>query len=367
MRVNRRYDALRKRLDDESGATAVMLVVLLVLIIGILALSIDGGLLWTKYRRVRNANDAASLAAAYSCATGLGLADANLMADRVAQSNVAGAATVPPPEYSSPICDPNGGTVTVHYRSSQVLMFGPAVRVSSPKLVVGKATAVWGGAGGSKDVIPLMVMKGRLSTCNVVPQPGKPTPPVGTECGFWFSSKALGSSSWGLLNLDIDSWATTSAPSGCNAGHSDLAGIIRNGLSSPLLLKQPPPTYVCAKNGDAIQPIDNAIEDALNSGRTDFAMPVNDPSLEVDTCSGSTCEPYKYAIIGFAFLRPSQIYDSNKKSDEVGFSKCAGAIPLGADTKNSFCLVASWQGYSSEGLNPRGGPNFGLTAIGLQQ
>lgn len=356
---------LRERFDDESGATAVMLVVLLVVLIGMLALSIDGGLLWTKYRRVRNANDAASLAAAYSCATGETLATANQKADQVAQANVAGAATVAPTEYS-PACDPNGGTVTVQYGSSQVLEFGPAVGVSSPKPVVAQATAVWGGAGGSKDVVSLVLLRDRLSTCNVVPQPGKPTPPLGTLCGFWWDDKALGSASWGYMNLA--SWGTDSAPSGCSAsgGVSDITHAITDGLDDPLLLKSPPPTYVCAKNGAFSKPVHDAIQQALAAGRTDFAMPVNDPALQINsTCNKSGCipSPYKYAIIGFAFLKPVDMYGPN----EAGYQQCAGAIPPGGDSSNSRCLVASWQGYSTEGLYPRGGQNFGLTAIGLQQ
>jgi Flp pilus assembly protein TadG len=365
MRVRERNHTLKKRFDDESGATAVMLVVLLVVIIGMLALSIDGGLLWTKYRRVRNANDAASLAAAYSCATGETLATANQKADQVAQANVAGAATVAPTEYS-PACDPNGGTVTVRYGSSQVLEFGPAVGVSSPKPVVAQATAVWGGAGGSKDVVPLVLLRDRLSTCNVVPQPGKPTPPIGTLCGFWWDNGSLGSATWGYMTLS--SWGTDSAPTGCSSsgGTSDITDAITKGLTDPLLLEPTPPTYVCVKTGAPTQPVDKAIQQALAAGRTDFAMPVNDPALQINsTCKKSGCipPPYKYAIIGFAFLKPVDIYGRN----EAGYQQCAGVIPDGGNDANSFCLVASWQGYSTDGLYPRGGQNFGLTAIGLQQ
>src|SRR3990172_787244 len=43
MRVNGR---------DESGAVAVMVAILLVVMVGMLALTVDGGLLWTKFRAV---------------------------------------------------------------------------------------------------------------------------------------------------------------------------------------------------------------------------------------------------------------------------------------------------------------------------
>jgi len=49
------------RLRDESGATAVIVAILIVALVGMLALTVDGGLLWAKYRRIRTANDAAAL------------------------------------------------------------------------------------------------------------------------------------------------------------------------------------------------------------------------------------------------------------------------------------------------------------------
>jgi hypothetical protein len=360
---------LLRRLRGDDGVAAVIVTIVLVVIVGMMALTIDGGVLWVKYRRVRNANDAAALAAALSCAKSEGQVAADGVADAVAIANVSDVTEYEVNVYT-PSCNPNGGTVRVRYAGPQDLMFGPAIGVSSPRTVVGTATASWGGAGGSEDVVPLVLMKDRLSTCNVIPEPGKPTPPVGTECGFWWDDSALGSASWGLMALAT--WGTTSAASGCTAGGgtSDITNAITNGISDPLyLLPGAPdvPTYVCAKNGNSINPIDNAIRTALSSGRTDFAMPVNDPTKQVSTCSGSTCEPYKYAIIAFAFVRPVDIYQGNKASDAVGFSKCAAAIPPGTDVRGSFCLVVTWQGYSYTGLAAGGGPNFGLAAVGLSE
>jgi putative Flp pilus-assembly TadE/G-like protein len=353
------------RLRDESGATAVVLAIVLIVIVGVLALSVDGGLLWVKYRRIRNANDAASLAAALSCAKGDGQVAADASADAVAIANVSDAMALEANAYT-PSCNPSGGKVHVGYGGTQDLMFGPAVGVSSPRDVAGTATAVWGGAGGSEDVVPLVLMKDRLSTCNVIPEPGKPTPPIGTECGFWWDDSALGSASWGMMALST--WGTTSDPSGCSAGGgvSDITNAITNGIDEGLVMNPGAPdvpTYVCAKNGNSVNPVDNAIRTALASGRTDFAMPVTNPSMQVNV-SGA---PYKYAIIAFAFVRPVDIYEGNKRGDEAGFAKCAGAIPPGADIRGSFCLVVTWQGYSYTGLAPGGGPNFGLAAVGLSE
>jgi hypothetical protein len=358
---------VKKLVRGESGATAVIVAIVLVVLIGITALTIDGGLLWVKYRRVRNANDAAALAAAISCAKSEGQVAADTVADTVATANVAGVTQVDPNVYT-PSCNPDGGKVRVRYGGTQDLMFGPAVGVSSPRDVIGTATAAWGGAGGSEDIVPLVLMKDRLSTCNVIPEPGKPTPPIGTECGFWWDNSALGDASWGLMAMST--WGTTSEPSGCSAegGLAAITGAITNGITTPLYLEPGAPdvpTYVCAENGHAINPIDVAIRTALANGRTDFAMPVNNPSMQVNVNG----DPYKYAIIGFAFVRPVDIYKSrsNNPSEVAGYAKCAGVIPEGFDDSNAFCLVVTWQGYSYTGLAPGGGPNFGIVAINLSE
>ncbi|HEX5627682.1 MAG TPA: hypothetical protein VFY08_06650, partial [Actinomycetota bacterium] len=75
---------MRVRLRDDSGATAVIVAILIFVLVGMLALAADGGILWAKYRGIRTANDAAALAAAYSCATGEGLAGAETAADSIA-------------------------------------------------------------------------------------------------------------------------------------------------------------------------------------------------------------------------------------------------------------------------------------------
>jgi Flp pilus assembly protein TadG len=358
---------MRRLRDEESGVAAVILVLVLVVVVGIMALSIDGGLLWVKFRQVRNANDAAALAAALSCAKSEGQVAADTMADTVAVANVLGVAQAEANLYT-PSCNPDAGKVKVKYAGTQDLVFGPAVGVGSPKPVEGTATASWGGAGGSEDVIPLVLMKDRLSTCNVIPEPGKPTPPVGTECGFWWDNGALGDASWGMMALNT--WGTNADPSGCSAvgGLGAITGAITNGITTPLYLNEGAPntpTYVCAENGHAINPIDNAIRTALANGRTDFAMPVNNLSMQVNTNG----DPYKYAIIAFAFVRPVDIYksNSNNPAEIEGYNKCAGVIPEGADDSNSFCLVVTWQGYSYTGLAPGGGPNFGLVAINLSE
>jgi Flp pilus assembly protein TadG len=358
---------VRTRWADERGVAAVIVVLLLAVLIGITALAIDGGLLWAKFRRVRNANDAAALAAALSCARGEGQSVADAKADEYAAANVWDAARIEDPVYT-PDCNPNGGKVTVRYGGEQTLMFAPAVGLDSPRPVHAYATASWGGAGGSADVIPLVLMRDRLSTCNFVPGPGVTPPPEGTLCGFWWDNDDLGNATWGYLNLaswpddETEDVATTS---GCSAGGGEAAmsDAIINGIDEPLLLIPPPPTYVCAENGAYSQPIDNAIQTALAPpiSRTVFALPVSDPALSVYTCTNNACTPYRYAIIGFAFVTPIGLF----RRTEPEYQTCQGAVPPEGDSANSRCLVAEYLGFSNQGLIPGGGQNFGFVPVTL--
>lgn len=378
---------VRSRLSDESGVAGVIVAVLLVVLVGILALSIDGGLLFSKYRQVRRANDAAAIAAAISCSKGQtteAMTEADEYAGAIAgpKANIVDLSEPLPTRVSidfkdlsdNPVADcttiQDGGKVTVRYRAQQSLMFGPAVGVTSPKSVEAAATAIWGGAGGTGDIIPLAVMLDRLKSpnCNLIPFPGQPTPVPGTQCAFWWDDGALGSSSWGLMALST--WGTDSAPSGCDAGGGtgDLTGAIIKGYGSTLYLDPGAPdvpVYVCTKNGVSINPIDNAVQTALANNRVNFVLPINDSTKQINTCNTQgVCSPYKFAIVAFAFIKPVDLY----KRNEAGYSACTDAIPPSGDTANSWCLVASWEGFSYEGVSPGGGPAIGgVVAVGLDQ
>ena len=128
------------KLRDERGATAVFVAILLVVLLGMLSLSVDGGALFLKYRAIRTANDAAALAAALSCAKKEGVTAANAQANLLAADNVFDAAPVNAPVYD-PSCDADAGTVTVHFQGEQQLFFSRVVGVSSPKPVGATATA----------------------------------------------------------------------------------------------------------------------------------------------------------------------------------------------------------------------------------
>jgi hypothetical protein len=362
---------MRRRVDDESGATAVIVALVLVVIVGMLALTIDGGLLWTKHRRIRTANDAAALAAAYSCAKGEGLVVAEAQAATIAQSNVADAIPTQPNAYT-PGCVVEGGQVTVFFGGEQSLLFGPAIGVSSPKPVAAEATALWGGAGGASNIAPLMLSLDRLSDCDI---------PFGAElvvgesrCFFWWDngtrndSTALTNAEWGLV--DLTTWGID-AFGGCggNVSQSDVGTWIADGYPGSLLIDYPPGyEYVCRGSGFQGNALNNDVN--AQAGQILF-FPVNDPSQQLGT-DGNLCRPdefdpgnvdgdctvQKYAMIGFARLQVTQVWTGQDAQTMCNHP---------ADNNGSLrCLEVVWMGFETGGLNPQpNAPNLGLFAVAL--
>lgn len=352
------------RLSDDSGATAVIVAILIVVLVGMLALAVDGGILWAKYRGIRTANDAAALAAAYSCATGEGLAGAETAADTIAATNVADAASMQPGTYPQG-CVVEGGQVTVYFGGEQTLMFGPAIGVSSPRPVAAQATALWGGAGGASNVAPLMLSLDRLSDCDI---PDGPDLVVGvSRCFFWWDNgtahdtTALTNAEWGLVDLTtwgVDPWG------GCggNVSQSDVGEWITNGYPGSLLI-DPSPEYVCRGSGFQGNALNNDIETQV--GEILF-FPVNDPQQQVQS-GGTLCRPdgvdgpctvQKYAMVGFAALEVTHVW--------TGQDAQAMCDQLSANNGSLRCLEAVWQGFQPGGLTPDPDvPNLGLFAVAL--
>jgi hypothetical protein len=362
---------MSRRARDESGAAAAVVAVLLLVLVGMLALTVDGGLLWNQYRRMRSANDSAALAAAYSCAKGDGLAAADAEATEVATANVADATNVEPNEYPQG-CLMDGGEVTVHYGGEQGLLFGPAIGIDSPKPVITQATAAWGGAGGAANVVPLMLGMQRLSDCDIpFDANGIPTT-IGAKCFFWWDNgtpqdqTALTNAEWGLIDLrtwDTDPWAACPG----NASQGDVSDWIYNGYPDSLLIdpESPPgpPTYVC--RGAGFQ--GGALNNDVNAQAGDLLFfPVNDSSQQVQS-NGSLCRPdgldgacsvHKYAIVGFAVLEVVQVWTGQQAQEKCNHP---------ADNNGSLrCLEAVWMGFQPGGiLVGGGGQNFGLFAVAL--
>jgi Flp pilus assembly protein TadG len=351
-----------RRQDGEEGATLVIVALLLVVFMGALAISVDFGAMFLKRRQLVNAADAAALAAAQSyflneASCGSNDGPAQSKADQLATANVAGALPDSTAGHTPYSVNCGQFTVTVQYHAAQPHFFAQAIGMGNSTDVHSKATATWGGAGGAQKIVPLMLSLGRLTTCDI---------PYGVEigdvCVWYWDNAEIGNAQWGVM--DLDKWNV--APAASCGGNSDFNHIrqwIQNGYSGPLLLKQPPPTYVCIGTGN----FGNALDNEINGIAGQIVpFPVNDPAKQVAS-NGSLCPPpgtsctvQKYAIVGFAKLQVLQLYD-NRNSRSQWNLYCSEF----AQNSNARCLVTTWQGFDDTGYVP-GGQNFGFGAVGLK-
>lgn len=352
---------------DERGAIAVIFAIMLVVLIGLVALTIDGGLLYTKHRGMRNVNDSASLAAALSCARGEGQVAADGQADLIAGMNVDDATQIDPNQYT-PACDAPAGKVTVHYGGQQALMFAPAIGITSPKPVSAQATATWGATGETNRVAPLMLSARRMGSCNI-PEDAQ----EGDHCFFWWDNgtgqtgdTALTNAEWG--GLDLRTWGITTVEScsGAQVTPPLFEQWINEGYPDWLGLETMP-TYVCRGQG-----FESAINQDINDlpDGTMLRFPVNDPQQQMGTTGGgqlvvcppgANCTVDRYAIVGFGMLEVVQVWTGRSAVD-----MCQPPVaPSGFGSIR--CLEAIWRGYQSEGLMNGNGENFGVVSVSLSE
>ncbi len=123
-----------------------MVAISLLVLIGMLVLTVDLGSMVAKRRQLVAANDAAALAAAFSCGSGEGEDAADASADTYARENVPNAFRVGDPVYD-PSCDAAAGTVEVHYSAPHNLYFAPILGFGSEADVTATAMASWGVSG----------------------------------------------------------------------------------------------------------------------------------------------------------------------------------------------------------------------------
>ena len=160
--------ALRRRLAGEHGATAVLLSLLLVPILGFTAIAVDVGALYAERARLQVAADAAALAVAADCAKGA-CGDMQATAQGMVDANL-GDATAAPPVLAA-----NPNRVTVSGRTPQEHWFAPVIGHDSTE-VSATATVAWGGPSGGTAVLPLT-----FSWCEFEQQTGGGLPSGTTE------------------------------------------------------------------------------------------------------------------------------------------------------------------------------------------
>jgi len=367
--------------NGENGATLVIVTLSLLALFGMMVLVVDVGSLLYARRALVNSADAAALAAAQSCGQKEGVGAATTQAEFYASANTSGAEIVTGfPKYF-PSCDNPWGFVTVRVTTKRPLFFAPVLGAESDAPVTTQAKAAWGGAGAGEKVAPLMLSANRLSNCDIPPPEGS-VPPEGIDCAFWWNNapraqpEDLSNAEWGTL--DLLNWDVPTATNCNNSTPPQFEEWMLVGFFQPLPIDGDTyggtpgdgRTYVCRGQGDFGNALNNIIDDAIAVGDPLY-FPVNDPLTQVDS-GGTECPPPppdtsidcsvdKYNVIGFAKLTIIGLYKGN--TAEAAF--WCSEIPEAERDANARCMIAHWEDYTPEGLDPQGGENFGLVPVRL--
>jgi Flp pilus assembly protein TadG len=349
---------------EERGATAIIVVLSLIALVGMVALAVDGGTLVMQRRRLVRTADAAAMAAALSfaypnppqsvCGTDETVAMAK--ADEVAVANAVDATrdpTLPGTTITGWKTDCVAHTVTVKYRAPATLGFAPALGFAQNRFVSATATARWiTGTPNAFFGVSMMLRASWLNSCKdangvsfmQVADPDGPGPEVGVEpalgtsCGLWMnnrvSSDLLGDANWGMLNLvtqpyDGSSWGKWGwdVPDdyNCSAVDASYRSLwLEQGVNWPLTLNSlyPNHTYVCNVTGGSnsvIQTLTGQVGNIkqwpINCAQADVS-PYCDGRGQIDSsgvlCPPDVCpQPDKYDIIGFIPLEVDQVLYGN--------------------------------------------------------
>lgn len=327
MRVTKRTPIALRLHREEEGATAVIVVLSLVALLGMIVLTVDVGQLLFKRRGMVNASDAAALAAAQSCA---GVDDSDVpefMADSFAGDNVNGLIPSNGGITESVGCDgPAFGHVSVEYQTQQDLFFAGVLGFSGPANVQTAATAGWGPARAANP-LPIVVYTGQdQGNCDIeegmVP---------GTPCYLWYDNDLFANSAFGFLNLCTASdpcqqgWDVDPGAQCPNVGSSMREDWIQGNWSGgPNEINYPADTFVCRVSGLSSSNW-SSLEDRVGD---ELLFPVNDCTKQVDRngvpigCFPSEA-PDKYDIIGFIILRLDAVLDSAAEWGGVARSSCS--------------------------------------------
>jgi Flp pilus assembly protein TadG len=252
---------VRRRMAGEHGASAVLLALLMVPLIGFAAIAVDIGALYAEKAKLQVAADAAALAVAADCARGA-CGNMQTTAQSLVTANLGGATAAPP------VLGTNPPSVTVTGSRPTEHWFAPVIGHDSTQ-VSATAAVGWGAPGGGTAVLPLI-----FSWCEWKAQTGGAMPSTTTERTIVLP-KTSDTGCTGPSNLFVPGgfgWLTTTSSSSCEAS-SRVGGWFGSSTGNN-------PSQGC-------EPADLA---AL-VGRT-FLLPVFDRSA--GTGSGATYHVYGY-------------------------------------------------------------------------
>jgi hypothetical protein len=141
----------RLNVRDERGASAVLVVLLLVPLIGFGALAVDLAAIYSERRQLQNGADAAALAIGHDCASGLpACGTAGTTADELTEANYAEAGST----HGIPVVTIGDSEVTVENPGVQRHWLAPVIGHDESD-VTASATVRWGAPGGGTAVLPL--------------------------------------------------------------------------------------------------------------------------------------------------------------------------------------------------------------------
>lgn len=296
------------RRGPERGAVAVVVAISMLAMIGFVMLVVDVGGLLVLRRRMVSGADSSALAAAQYCANNElpNTADVTKIATDNARRTLRGGLDplIPPGCGTSP-----RGRASVAWWGNQELYFAPILGFNKTDDVVGKATALWGPAGGA-GLVPIAVSPGADLTFPCAVDPSEP-------CKFWFDNsnpQSQNASNWGFTSLDTSGnkpgWPTNLGQngdnrSGCNqgGGRGELEDWLAGGGVEVNLVAPPneTPTFVCdiSGNGGIAGEGDFFNELLLGLKGEEITFPVNDPNhFKTST----------FAIIGFSTWEINEVY-----------------------------------------------------------
>jgi len=168
---------LRGRLAEERGASAVLVALLLVPMLGFTAIAVDIGAVYAERARLQVAADAAALAVAQDCARGT-CGDMLATASAMVAANDPDVSTAPPVLSRSPM------SVTVTGGKPMEHWFAPVLGIDSTP-VSATATVAWGTPGAGLAQLPLT-----FSWCEFAAQTGGGRPSTMTPRTIEFPKKS---------------------------------------------------------------------------------------------------------------------------------------------------------------------------------
>jgi hypothetical protein len=323
---------MRSRLNNERGATIVIVGLMLVAILGMLALVTDVGGLVAMKRRVVTASDSAALAAAQSfarnqgglCGSVGGDSTALAAADGFAKDNVSTASSV----AFTPNC--HDKSVEVQYKAPVHFFFAQVLGQGSGDEVPATSMAIWGPVGRARPA-PIMVFQSQLEACGIpdtVPPDGQTIP-----CDLTYNTFAsLGPPFWG--ELDLSQW-NADAPGACHVSADELINEIEaGGWPTELALNAGGvPTPDCADNGRS-----TSVFMSLEGKTLTFPVVSDTPISDGGGSGGAVMN-----VLGFVKVTVS-----------------------GFDNGSTITLHTEWAGPASQpGVPVVGGPDFGFRAVRL--